>query len=82
MPREWQRDYNHDRPHKSLKYKTPATYFKQWLNRDMKPNESNEALSTSVGGDPSSLRQLIVGKIFEKTTVENHFTPLILNTTN
>lgn len=82
MTQEWQTDYNSERPHKSLKYNTPAAYYDQWLHSNMKLNVTGEALSTSTGGDPSSLSQLIVDKICEKSKAENYLAPLILNTPN
>lgn len=46
--REWQWDYNHERPHKSLGYLSPVLYAqKQGQHSEAKAQTSNEALSTN-----------------------------------
>ena len=45
---EWQWDYNHERPHRSLGYLSPIAYAQKHKNQsEQKDDNSNEALSTN-----------------------------------
>ena len=83
MARRWQQDYNTSRPHKALGYLSPRQFYTGWLNRQDKPNETTAALSTLPSGGPQwPQATAIVDKVFEKLTLINSPTLLLLNTTN
>lgn len=77
MTREWQDDYNNERPHRSLKNLPPSVHNQRWLNKVLEAQQIDAALSTSSKGEPlSSQMKKIVDKIFEQT--ENDFNQKIL----
>ena len=47
MCTEWQKDYNQERPHKSLGYLSPITYAQRQLNSGTKEEDSTYDLSTN-----------------------------------
>ena len=70
MCSEWQKDYNHERPHKSLGYLSPVTYAQRRLNSEPNDDESTYALSTNPRREqapmPAPEKRGLVDKIFEK----------------
>jgi len=83
MTREWQDDYNNERPHRSLKNLPPLVYHQRWLNNELEAKPIDPALSTSSSGEPSSSQtKKIVDKVFEKTESNFNQESLLLNSPN
>jgi hypothetical protein len=83
MTREWQDDYNNERPHRSLKNLPPLVYYQKWLNKELEAERIDAALSTSSSGEPSSSQtKKIVDKVFEKNESNFNQESLILNSPN
>lgn len=75
LSREWQEDYNLERPHRSLGYQSPLAYRLEWQkqNRKQLMNEGSEAFSTKFGEDASGgwSEQNFRGKNICNTNAEN-----------
>lgn len=83
MTKEWQDDYNSQRPHRSLKNLPPLAYYQRWLNTEVEAKPIDPALSTSSRGEPlSSQTKKIVDKIFEKTEDKFNQEIQLLNSPN
>lgn len=72
MCEEWRQDYNQERPHKALGYRSPVNYLNQWKNNT---NSQSAALSTPASGNhPKIEAQPVVDKAAaneKKVTFEN-----------
>lgn len=65
---EWKRDYNWERPHKSLGYLTPMMFSEEWLKR----SKYAQLLYSQMAGENSLnvFGSHLVDKIFEESNVE------------
>jgi putative transposase len=83
MVKDWQNDYNRNRPHSALGYLSPYMHLERWLNSTQTLNETGIALSTSASGGPLRPQaKPIVDKIFEKPDEDINLTTLLSITTN
>lgn len=80
MAQEWRNDYNHNRPHKALRYMTPMEYRKicEQINQK-RVNIFGVALSTPASGNPPNIAALpVVDNAVEQQTTFKQKT-LLLN---
>ncbi len=73
MSEEWRKDYNEERPHKSLNHLSPLNYLKQWNQK--KQHANDVALSTPAS---ETLNQIEAQPVVDKADkpINN---PLLLN---
>ena len=73
MSEEWRKDYNEERPHKSLNHLSPLNYLNQWKQK--KQHENDVALSTPVS---ETLNLIEAQPVVDKAdkSIDNH---LLLN---
>ena len=67
MCEEWRVDYNHERPHKALGYRSPIMYLKQW-------QEKNQCCSDRALSTPASetLIQIEAQPVVDKAAAEEN----------
>lgn len=69
MAEDWQRDYNTERPHKSLGYLSPVKYAEQYYQRRA---DQLKLYPQTANGNPSKIEESrLVDKIFEKPKNSN-----------
>lgn len=61
---EWRKDYNEERPHKSLGYLSPILFAEQWFNRSKYAQELYP--KTTTVNHPQIEGRRLVDKVFEK----------------
>ena len=71
MCEEWRVDYNHERPHKALGYRSPIMYLKQW-------QEKNQCCSDRALSTPASetLIQIEAQPVVDKAAAEENIIKL------
>jgi putative transposase len=72
---EWRKDYNEERPHKSLKYLSPINYLKSWERAKAQSNGEVGLSTPASANNPCFETQPVV----DKPTTEKIPNPLVLN---
>ena len=75
MCQQWRRDYNHERPHKSLGYLSPVNYLQKWTIENIKKNNT-EGLSTPAR---ETFNQIEAKRVVDNPYYNNNKNTLILN---
>ena len=75
MCQQWRRDYNHERPHKSLGYLSPINYLQKWTKENFE-NSSSAGLSTPAS---ETFNQIKAKRVADNPYYNNNKNTLILN---